>query len=118
MARPGTIASTSPRKISILANRPVAQDGSGQSTPNWVVVATAWTMQWESISGRTFFAAEQIKADATHKLRIRFMASVPVLPGYRMQYGSRLFDINASLNDGEQNQYLDLYVKEVPPKAN
>lgn len=58
-----------------LQSRSEAADAMGQATITWVDIATVWA-QVQALRGREFFAAAQVQAEHTLKVRIRYRADV------------------------------------------
>ena len=86
-----------------------SQNGMGEEEPGWTNFATRWA-SIEPISGREYFAAQQINAEVTHRVRMRY------LPGMestmRLLYGGRIFNITALINADERNQTLEILCTE------
>lgn len=55
----------------VTIQRPIAgSDGQGGHPKSWADVATVWAAI-DSLSGREYFYAQQIRAEATHRVTIR-----------------------------------------------
>lgn len=85
------------------------QNTRGEAIPTWSDVADVWGAI-EPLSGREGFAANQMYASATHRIRIRYRSGV--VPKMRFTKGSRVFEIDAVLNVDERNRELACLVTE------
>lgn len=56
--------------------RPVTQVVDGHELERWVSYADEVWASIEPLSGREFFAAQQVQADVTHRVRIWYLAGV------------------------------------------
>ena len=75
----------------------------------WENVATVWA-SLEAMSGREFFASQQVQSEVTHKVTIRFRPGVAA--DMRIVYGGRVFGIVAPLPDNRGTR-LVLMCREV-----
>ena len=87
-----------------------ARDGHGQAIPIWSDVATVWAVI-DPIRGREYFAAQQVSAETTHRVTIRWRSGVS--PKWRVVYGSRTFRIESVINVRERNEQIELMCVEV-----
>ena len=87
-----------------------AQDSYGQWVPSWTKLVD-WHGSIEPLSGNELWRAQQVQAEVTHRIRIRYRASIT--PRNRIVFGTRNFDILAVLNHDEKNRELELLCKEV-----
>lgn len=87
-----------------------AKDSFGADTPNWTDVATVWA-SIEPLSGKEFFAAQQINAEINTKIIMRYRTGIK--PEMRATFKDRVFDILSVINDNERNISLVLMAKEV-----
>ena len=62
------------------------------------------------IGGREFFLAQQVQADVTHRIVMRY--GPVVTPKHRLMFDGRYFDIRAVLNREERNRELELICTE------
>lgn len=76
----------------------------------WQNVAMIWGSV-EPLAGREFFAAQQVNADVSHRIRLRYLPGIT--PKMRLKFGDRIFDIVNSLNIEERNRELELLAREV-----
>jgi len=96
-------------RVTIQQNNP-SQDAEGVMTENWVNLATVWA-SIETLQGRELLAAQAIAAEASTRIRIRYREGIT--PAMRILYGSRVFDIQSSLDPEEKHQELHLMCREV-----
>jgi len=85
------------------------QDEYGQTVTTWRDVQTV-NASIEPLTAREFFAAQQTKADVTHKVRLRYVAGI--VPTMRLLFGSRVFHLGSVLNREERGIELELLCKE------
>lgn len=85
------------------------QDAYGGPVETWEDVATVWA-SLEAVSGREFFASQQVQSEVTHKVTIRFRPGVAA--DMRIVYGGRVFGIVAPLPDNRGTR-LVLMCREV-----
>jgi len=91
--------------------RPVDnQDGYGEVKRTYTTDTTVWA-SIEPLQGREFEYAQQISAETTLKITIRYNSNVT--PKYRLKFGTRIFEITSLINPKERNEYLVLMCKEV-----
>lgn len=77
----------------------------GGEVKEWVPVATVWAAV-EPIRGREFFAAHQVNAEVTTRIRIRYLPGVA--PTMRVQFGNRTYDIRTVIDVDERHLELQL----------
>ena len=63
----------------------------GEMERTWSTYATVWAMI-QPLSAREGLIAQQVASTMTHHVRIRYNTEVSTL--HRIQWGTRLFDIN------------------------
>lgn len=89
-----------------------ARDESGQPLDNWIDVATDIFASIEPISGKEFFAAQQVNSEATARIWINYRTGI--LPKMRVVYGTRKFEIIGPPIDFEDRHIeLQLICKEL-----
>jgi SPP1 family predicted phage head-tail adaptor len=98
-------------QITIQQSTP-AQNAKGEPIDSWGTFATVWA-SIEPIGGGERFAADQVIADATHRVTIRYTAGVE--PKMRVLFGSRVFDIREVRNLEERNRTMELTCRELNP---
>ena len=79
------------------------QNARGEAIENWSDEADLWG-SIRPLVGREGFDANQMYANATHEIRVRYRAGVA--PKKRFKHGSRVFDIEAVVNVDERSREL------------
>lgn len=87
------------------------QDTVGQVQQTWSAVGTYWASIMP-LSGRELVNAQQLRADVSHEVRMRFPVGT-ITTKHRLVYGSRVFHIGAVLNEGEGNVEYRILATEV-----
>lgn len=72
--------------------------------------ATVWASV-EPLSGRELLSSQQMHAETTHRIRLRYLATVVATD--RISFDSRTFEIVGRINSKEVNRMLELLCKEV-----
>lgn len=93
-----------------IQQRGATVDGYGQQVTTWTTVASAWA-KIEPLTGREQLAAAELRASVSHKITMRYrsiFANPQTAAQYRLVYGSRYFDITASLNPEERGVWIVL----------
>jgi len=85
------------------------QNGMGEEEPGWTNVTTRWA-SIEPISGREYFSAQQVNAEVTHRVRIRYLAGMEST--MRLLYGARVFQIKVIMNAEERKKALEILCTE------
>ncbi len=77
----------------------------------------AWSNAWsgvpasiEPLSGREFFSADEITAESTHKIVMRYRVGVTKL--HRILFGTRIFNITSVININERGKELVILATE------
>lgn len=86
------------------------QSASGEMEVTWHTSNWSWA-DIRPLSGREYFAAEQVNADITHEIIMRHDPTLTVK--HRIRHGLRVFELNAILNEGERDRMLRIMAKEV-----
>ncbi len=86
------------------------QDEAGQPVDMWQDVATVWAAV-EPLRGREYFAAQQVQAEVTTRIRIRYRRGIR--PEMRVLYDGRLFNILSVIDPEERHVELQLMCREV-----
>lgn len=90
--------------------RPVETTGEyGQVARSWVLVGTVWGAI-EPLSGSEIFAARQVQANVTHRVRLRYRAGLT--PDMRLTVNGRTLQIGSVVNVGEAGAELELMCTE------
>jgi SPP1 family predicted phage head-tail adaptor len=97
------------RRVRLERQAGTARDPVGAEVEAWQPVATDW-MAIVPLEGRELETARQQFATVTHRLEMRHRAGVT--PKMRAVHGTRVFDIEAVVNVGEQNREMRLLVVE------
>jgi len=80
----------------------------------WADVIDAWG-EISPLSGRELIAAQADQSAVSHKITLRFRPelSVPAtVAAMRILFGTRVFNIHASMNEEERDRMLTLMVEE------
>jgi SPP1 family predicted phage head-tail adaptor len=92
----------------------VARSGSGDATPVWTDLATAWAAI-EPARAREFIAAGRIEEETTHVITMRFMTGLD--PSMRIHWvdtsqgtpgKDRYFDIQAIIDIDERHRFFEI----------
>lgn len=84
-------------------------DEYGQPLDTWTDVATTWTAI-EPLQGREYFAADQVNAEVSTRIRIRYRTGIDRT--MKIVYGSAEFEILDVINPKFANVELQLMCKE------
>lgn len=84
-------------------------DGAGGSTVTWTDAATTWA-SIEPVSGHEPYVAQALRGRVTHKVRMRHRPGVT--PANRLLHGTRVFNVQAALDDREEGRFLLLLCEE------
>lgn len=87
-------------------------DGIGGFTSTWATFASAWA-SITPVAAREDFHASRLEHRVTHKIMIRYVASVT--SNMRVVFGSRTFQIKGIKNLEERNRFLELKCEEGVP---
>ena len=68
-------------------------DAAGQPIPAWTTFAASLPAAYEPARGREFFAAQALTVVEAARFRIRWLSGV--VPGQRVSYGGKVWDIAA-----------------------
>jgi len=88
-----------------------AQGATGEPTKSWDTDATVWASV-EPIAGREYFAAQQVAADVTHRVRMRYRTDVTITPLKRLLVGARILEIVSALNIADGNAEWEILCRE------
>lgn len=86
-----------------------AQNAFGEEVRTWTTFATVWASV-EPLQGRELMEAQQINAETTIKIMLRYNATIESV--HRVKIGSRLLDIVSVVNPQERDEHLVLMCKE------
>lgn len=87
-------------------------DNRGQISGDWVDVATRFA-QVRKMTGREATASNQLYAQATWRVRIRWEKSLTITVDDRLKYGERFLLVGSISNVKERNQEIELLCSEV-----
>jgi SPP1 family predicted phage head-tail adaptor len=88
----------------------VTLNAINEPVTTWGDFATVWASV-EPISGREFWAMQQVHSEVTVRIRIRYLSGV--LPKMRVTGGaSKVYNIEAIINPRDQNGQLELLCSE------
>lgn len=82
----------------------------GEFEDSWEDVKEVWA-EVKPVTGRSFFAAQQINSEITHQVVIRYIGNIK--PSMRVLYGTREFEILYCMNFDEANEAIQLMCKEL-----
>ena len=80
----------------------------GDIIQTWTNFATVWASV-EPLAGREYFSAQQVSAETTGRIRMRYKAGVS--PTMRVLFNSLTYQILSVINPGELNVELELMTK-------
>ena len=81
----------------------------GARLETWAAVATVWA-EVSPLQGREFMEGRREESELDSRIRIRYRAGV--VPGMRIVWGSRIYDIMAVIETGAQRRELVLMCRE------
>lgn len=87
---------------------PAVVDTHGEPSGSWATYITTYA-EIEPLLGKELIAAQQVKAEVTHRVTIRYRMDYPVNSTHRVKYGSRYFAISYVINPLERKEWLQLY---------
>ena len=106
-------AGTLTRFIDIQA-RTTGKDSFGGQVQTWTTLKSVYAAI-EALSGNERMAAMAYSTDVSHRVTVRYDAifiDPRVVATYRVQYGTRIFNIEAALNMDESNRTIELICSE------
>jgi SPP1 family predicted phage head-tail adaptor len=80
---------------------------------NFAAYLTVWASITAISSNERMAGGDTYVSSATHRVNMRYPASVAVKAQDRVQYGTRVFDILSVVNRDERNRELDLMCLEI-----
>lgn len=83
----------------------------GEMVETWADVATLYAAV-EPLRGREFFDAEQVQADISHRVRIRYYPGVDSM--MRFRFGTRYLYVNTAINVDERRREMHCMCREMP----
>ncbi|MCI0349391.1 MAG: phage head closure protein [Acidobacteriales bacterium] len=85
------------------------QNDFNEPVVTWSLYATRWA-EVVPLSGEERLIAQQVNAEVTHRVRLRYLAGVTTK--MRIVHKGRVLDINTILNQDERRAMLELLCKE------
>lgn len=99
------------RKI-ILQSPSGTRNAIGERVTTWTNVATVWA-EISPLSVRDLLAAGQMQSEVTHRVRVRYGASIAAIDSsWRVLYGSRALTISGVRNINEASREFELLCHE------
>ncbi len=87
----------------------ITQNEVGEPVQTWSVTATR-RASVEPLQGQEKFIAQQVKADVTHRVRLRYLDGLT--PSKRIRFNGRLLNIESVLNADEKNREMEVMCTE------
>lgn len=95
-----------------IENYTTARGANGTETQSWSAAETVWA-SIEQLSGRELMIARQIKADATHRITMRYTSNLTAKS--RVVFGSRVFyPLDPPANTDQKNFEYVFMARESP----
>ncbi len=92
-------------------NPAASQDEYGDdSDRTYTTAATVWASV-EPLNGRELLNAQQIQAETTHRIRIRYTTSVTAKS--RIAWESRTFEVVSLIDNKEKKRMIELMCQEI-----
>ena len=98
------------RRRLIIQQATETQGATGEMATVWATFATVWGSV-EPLRGREFWAAKEMQAEVSTRIRIRYLAGVT--PKMQVMDGARTYLINAVIDPEMRHIQLDLMCVEV-----
>lgn len=99
------------RKI-ILQSPSGTRNAIGERVTTWTDVATVWA-EISPLSVRDLLAAGQMQSEVTHRIRVRYGASIAAIDAsWRVLYGTRALTISGVRNINEAGREFELLCHE------
>lgn len=86
-------------------------DGTGGGSIPYIDAYENVAASVEPLEGNELLRAEQFESTLTHRVRTRYYAGVR--PHWRIQYGSRVFDIKHVIDPEERHRELEMMCQEL-----
>lgn len=94
----------------ITFQRPVkTADGHKGHTVAWQDIVSVWA-RVEPLSGREYFYSQQIKAEVTHRVKIRYREDITIK--MRIKHRDRNLAIESILDKKERREELEIFCRE------
>lgn len=98
------------QQINILSAAAGAAGPSGLAPPGTTTLASGLWCKIESLHGQKLLIAQQVAANSTHIIKLRYLAAVD--EQCKVAFGSRTFEIVSAVDLEERQTELWLYCKE------
>ena len=105
----GIAAGRLDKRITIQRATEGTADDYNQTALSWAAVATRWA-SIKPLSGQELFLAQQVNAQVTHEVRMRWLDGVT--PKDRISYSGRTLNIQSVANTNEHGVEAVLLCKE------
>lgn len=96
-------------RITIQQQAVTGQNDYGEDIYEWTDVAIVWA-EVQPLTGREYWAAEQVNAETTHQVRLRYLSDIE--PSMRILFGSRVLVIESVFNVDERDRELVVTARE------
>ncbi len=96
-------------KISQLITGSPATDDLGQQNTSWEELDTVWGAV-EPLSGREFWAQQQVQSEITARIRIRYRDDITA--GMKAEYNNKTYMIKYLIDEKENHRELQLMCSE------
>lgn len=103
-------------RITIQQQQESTKDSYGALVESWLDVAASIWASVEPLSGREFYAAQQVNSETTTRITIRYRSGV--ISKMRAVYGERIYDILSVIDPEERHIEMQLMCKELTPNDN
>jgi SPP1 family predicted phage head-tail adaptor len=87
----------------------VKQDDYGDTENAWATIATVWAAI-EPLSGNERWSAQQVGAEVSHKITVRWMRVID--SKMRIVYQSRVFNFQSVRDPDERHRWLEIMATE------
>ena len=97
-----------------LQQRSTSQDSFGEPVLTWIDLMTVWAAI-QPLSGRELELAQKVASEVTHRISLRYQPSLTDtrwVASLRALYKTRIFNIQAVLNEDEANVLIHLLAAE------
>ena len=84
-------------------------DGHKGHTVQWQDMIAVWASV-EPLTGREYFYSHQIKAEVTHRVKIRYRADITT--EMRAKFGERVLEIESIIDLKERHEVLEILCRE------
>lgn len=97
-----------------IQQRTTNKDSFGGQSATWTTLTSCYALI-EALSGTERAAAASYSTDVSHRVTVRYQAMFDdprVIATYRIQYGTRIFQVLAGMNMDESNRTVELMCAE------